>query len=510
MGFTLGTFRAAGATGWSVFSNPSRIVYVDNTRPDDSGDGFSHATAKKTLTGVSGGLSLLRDGFADWLLLKMGGTWTEVFHIDLNGASLTDRMLWSSYDPAFPGEFDPIGSSLARPIIKPNTSQGNAIELGIGGNYLGIVGLDLYCHDRDPASGTYSPSTVDSAVAGIWGTVGLDGLLIEDCLVRYFNYNVSIQGQSGGSVTNFVFRRNVIIDAYGVNDSITNYQSQGAFLYNCDYPLIEENIFDHNGWNTADLNYSAMIFNHNLYVQYTNTYPTIRGNVFARDASGCQFRAGGVVDDNFFVGSPYSHTFGAPIAGTNYCQNNVYLEGIRTIEHFTSQVIGTGDGPQTMQSLYNGSIPMNVGSIVFDKLIVANQVDTSFGFAIAVETGFDGKFTVSNSIMFSWRHPIQNEGSTITDTNNVKDEAGANNITVPPQPFSHPTRVSADYAASISVGSSLDDLCTAWRTVSKRNWPTNLTANAVNNYFRGNFDQPLIGANDNHITTRYVHEMRSV
>ena len=58
--------------------------------------GLSQNTAVAT---IAQGLSLIRDGSADWLLLKAGDTWVnqEIGYIDFSGRSGTEPILISSY-----------------------------------------------------------------------------------------------------------------------------------------------------------------------------------------------------------------------------------------------------------------------------------------------------------------------------------------------------------------------------------------------------------------------------
>src|SRR5690606_16339245 len=64
------------ASGWTVVepSVDTRTIYVSSSAGDDSNDGLSAATAKRTIHAAK---SLLRDGSPDWLLLKRGDTFTD-------------------------------------------------------------------------------------------------------------------------------------------------------------------------------------------------------------------------------------------------------------------------------------------------------------------------------------------------------------------------------------------------------------------------------------------------
>jgi hypothetical protein len=104
------------ANGWTVFtpSADTHIIYVSSSQGNDNYSGLSVSAPVKT---ISHGLSLLRDGYPDWLLLKKGDSWTESNQIKTSGLSAIAPMVISSYDPAHPGVVNP-GTGGARPLIK--------------------------------------------------------------------------------------------------------------------------------------------------------------------------------------------------------------------------------------------------------------------------------------------------------------------------------------------------------------------------------------------------------
>jgi hypothetical protein len=89
------------ANGWTVFSPSADThkIYVSNSMGSDANDGLSENTPVQTL---AKGLSLMRDGYPDWLLLKAGDTWTgEAFdYVPSSGRSAAEPMLISSWAAA--------------------------------------------------------------------------------------------------------------------------------------------------------------------------------------------------------------------------------------------------------------------------------------------------------------------------------------------------------------------------------------------------------------------------
>jgi hypothetical protein len=276
---------------WTVFtaSADTQKVYVSSSDGNDANDGSAPEKAVKT---VAKGISLLRNGMPDWMLLKRGDVWLEALgEWNKSGRSATEPMVVMTY-----------GDQEARPVLKTGSQIG---LLAIAGplQHLAFVGLHLYAHTRDP-------ETVDFMGApggpGIQWLAPTDDLLFEDMMVQYYAIaNINLKA----SMTNVRVRRSVIVDAYDVSD-----HAQGVYVENVTGVTIEENVFDHNGWNTnPGLMGQAIptLYNNNLYVQSNCNDVTIRGNLSTRAASyGIQARAGGVVTGNLVLDNPVGISFG--------------------------------------------------------------------------------------------------------------------------------------------------------------------------------------------------------
>lgn len=276
---------------WTEFkeSADTQKVYVSSSDGNDANDGSAPDKAVKT---IAKGVSLLRDGMPDWMLLKRGDVWLEPLgEWKKSGKSATEPMVVMTY-----------GDQITRPILK--TGSQSALVAIVGPlQHLAFVGLHLYAHTRDP-------ETVDFMGApggpGIQWLANSDDLLFEDLVVQYYGTaNINLKA----SMSNVRVRRSVIVDAYDVSDN-----AQGLYVENVTGVLIEENLFDHNGWNT---NPGLMglakptTYNHNLYVQSNCADVTIRGNVSTRAAShGIQARAGGSVTGNLVLDNPVGISFG--------------------------------------------------------------------------------------------------------------------------------------------------------------------------------------------------------
>jgi hypothetical protein len=463
------------ANGWTIFtaSSDTRIVYVSSSSGSDStgvvGD-VNHPY--KT---IATGLSLLRPGYPDWLLLKKGDTWVESNQLTKSGRSPAEPMLISSYGTG------------ARPLINVEntvtTNNGFLTCCGkFGGNYTAIVGLELYAYRRDPNSLNYDAAHAGYQLTGINFMDPISWLLIEDCKLSFFSDNIMISGDGNPNPsTGVTIRRSVITNSFINSETL---HSQGLLISGSTLTTLEENFFDHNGWNELFvISPTQLQFNHNMYLQ---TGPnTVRGNIFSNDASGSQMRAGGTLENNLWVHNPYAHNFGMPNAAPSYVTSNVYLEGV---DMPTSPPAGYGWGFNVFSN-YAGH-DYNVGTVTIANNIIANSFSAN-GFGISLDSGTHGN-TVTNNIIFNWRVPIDNQSTGNTVSNNQLDTVGTNNNpggTAPAEPFPNPTRSVGGYYATLGLGGTglLSDFLSAARRQRKDNWSPALTAAAVNDYIRAGF-----------------------
>ncbi|MDA8020740.1 MAG: right-handed parallel beta-helix repeat-containing protein [Thermoanaerobaculia bacterium] len=279
------------ADGWTEFtevtSGPrtTRTIYVSSSQGSDSNDGLSSATPKATL---AAGMSLVRDGYPDRLLLRRGDVWEDQrFSINRSGLSPEGPLRIASY-----------GTAAARPIVRSGIESGVVFSFGEVTDFIAIQDIDFAAHRRDPAHPSYDPN-VDyfDDNAGISAThSGGTFLLVEGCRFRWYSSGIVIQSFGAGLQSDVAIRRNVIIDSYGVSAF-----SQGLYAYRTQHLLIEENVFDVNGHLPA-AGVEGSIFDHSVYLQNESVGPgtVVRGNIFSR-GDGIQMREGGLAEDNLFI-----------------------------------------------------------------------------------------------------------------------------------------------------------------------------------------------------------------
>ena len=297
------------ANGWTTFtpSADTHIIYVSSSTGRDSNNGLSENAAVAT---IHKGLSRIRNGSADWLLLKAGDTWVsqEFGYLEFSGRSGTEPILISSYGTG------------ARPLIETG-SNGSGAAIGsikTYGSNVAIVGIDFYAYTRDPSNPSFAGPGPDQY--GMRFVSQANNLLIEDCKFSFYNVS-TIEGNFG----NVILRRNVIADNYGAAS-----HSQGLYVDHVANLVVEQNLFDHNGWNSSVSGAIPTIFNHNLYIQTTNGPAKVIGNIFANASShGAQVRSGGTVIDNLFVRNPIGLVIGTSGGGgsASTVSSNAFLEG---------------------------------------------------------------------------------------------------------------------------------------------------------------------------------------
>ncbi len=452
----------AGADGWTVItpSADSRIIYVSSSQGSDTNSGLS---ASAPVEMIAKGVSLLRDGYPDWLLVKRGdtfttsappGTFSMVALLNKSGRSATEPLVLSAY------------GSGPRPILDTPIG-GRAITVGSLCSHVSVLGIECTSSQRNPQSPNYIDNGAETAGYFLTSS-GNDGFLIEDCKFSYFKDNVNIQGTNGGIVHNVSFRRNVVVNAYSSGGG----HSQGIYIAGVENLLLEDNLFDHNGWNEYVSGSGPTIFNHNVYMQYDCSGSiAVRGNISANASShGMQIRPGGIVSGNLFVHNPIGLLWGngSGYAESGEVRGNVVLEGsnidINTPRGFGIDIVNSA----------NMASP-----VLADGNIIAHIASTSSS-AHAISLNQTVGAIVSNSIIYQWLGGIQQTNTTNTTlTNNIIDGPG----------YPDPNRSVGSYNASLGGASTTNAFLAVCEQQSRQDWDPRYTAAAVIGYIRTGFGQ---------------------
>tara|TARA_B110000503_G_scaffold103004_1_gene153813 strand:+ start:5907 stop:7850 length:1944 start_codon:yes stop_codon:yes gene_type:complete len=274
------------SSGWSILtpSEDSRLIYVSSSAGDDETAEYyaprdiSDIQAPgliKPFKTVHAALDQVRDDYPDWILLLRGDTWELADRVALkSGRSVTERSVITAY-----------GDSGGRPLLKSNESE--ILRIWADVSYVAIVGLGLKAHKRDPESLDFSGwgNVVDSIGLHIYSPEGtvMGSVLIEGNYFNFFTKGINVQG--GGSHHDIVVRRNIVRNSYSEKA-----HAQGMYASHASV-LLEENIFDHNGWykkqegsGNEEAEGQATMFNHNTYFSEA-FHSKFIGNIFLRSSS---------------------------------------------------------------------------------------------------------------------------------------------------------------------------------------------------------------------------------
>jgi len=367
------------ANGWTNLtpSPDTRTIYVSSSTGSDANNGLSSSTPLQTIAKAK---SLMRDGMPDWLLLKRGDTWHESLGVwTLSGRSADQPLLVSSY------------GSGARPILATGSDSG--LDTQGDANSVAFIGLDFYADTRDPNSPDYDP-TVDPNQTGFRWLAPTNSLLIEDCNFSFYGTNIILQ-QYGGPIQNVTLRRNNILDSYS-----TTVHSQGLYAYGIQGLRIEDNLFDHNGWNEQIPGAEATVFNHNIYLSSGNTDTVITGNVIAdASATGIKAGSGGDIQDNLFLRNPIGISYGTlteidPNGTWGDISGNVFLDG--------RDIAGSPRG----YAIAIGNIAPGKGTSIHDNIFAHDTQLANPAIIVSPDKITRGvgvnDLTIANNIVYNW------------------------------------------------------------------------------------------------------------
>jgi hypothetical protein len=521
--------------GWTVFTanSQTRKVYVSSSGGQDSNNGLSESSPKRT---IAAGKELLRNGSPDWLLLKCGDTWTEsIGKWGLSGRSATEPILIGSYGTG------------ARPFLRTGISPGIITDWHTNPNYVAIVGLHMLPHLYDGSNAN---------VKGIEWLRHTDSLLIENCFIERYTTNIVIQGTnesvptSGTRHKSVRIRRNILVDSFNCNNSGSGgaNTSQAIYAYGVDGLLIEENVMDHNGWIDGIPGSIPTWVRHNGYIANGNTGVVLRGNIIA-SSDGVMMRSGGLVEENLYLQNYNAILYGLgiepePAGVTGTIRRNVVLDGRdygdgngnplpgglcidignvvnstvegnifahnttgtgprpiqihdahgagswRVIENttFSNNIIydwggnlidiQTAEGGQSQQPVnlqFTGNTLQGSGA---DGILVAHSVPASVPGVSAGENKFFSTRAASEWFRIGGRNQdLAQWKLQVRDTTSAARQVQ----------FPDPNRTIASYGATIGKTPSLAAFLAEARLQSKANWRPAYTAAAVNAYIRAGF-----------------------
>ena len=440
--------------GWTILtpSIDSRVIYVSSSSGDDSNDGLSVGAPKKTLSNAVG---KLRDGYPDQLRLKRGDRWAgETLQSVrlLSGRSFDERLVVGAYGDG------------PRPILDVRSE---AYDLdGSTTSNLVFVGIDFYAGVRDPSSVDWPGIDALSNFNGLRLVGSGENILIEDCRFRFFGDAIIVEGFGSGDprFRNFSIRRSIVQHSWlpgsysDPENKVTI--SNGMYVTGTDGILIEECLFDQNGYLDSVPNAGPNMFNHNIYLQYTNSGTLVRGNFITRaSAHGIQMRSLGLCEDTFFAQNAVNVNFTGVSPPTHEFTDAIGRYNV--IEEGTLMDPANSDWPRS-SAVWAMHIEFDRHAI-WTRNIIANRTDNGVNsaFHIAATASAD----LIDNIVYEW------DSSYDTVNPNWID----------------PERSAGSYYASLGGVPSLDAFIGTAAERGALEWDEAYTAYAVNAYIRDGF-----------------------
>jgi hypothetical protein len=290
------------AAEWTDFplATGARAVYVSSSEGNDSNDGLTVATPKRTITGtrsptpnnpnnvIPGGFSVVRNGMGDQLLLRRGDTFAETAYFVWNKSGLST---------AYPALLAAYGTG-PRPVIERFDDVGLSISPVTGPTvrYLAVTGIHFRASKRDWNSPNFvsvqgRPAIVIAAgMNPVYPIV--EDVLIEDCRIEFHAGGISMTGVQLGAIRNIRINRNVISDIYAVAHAYTT----AIYASNVTGLTLTENLID-------GVQRTAMAagvpevddtpFCHSVYVQSDSRDVVLEQNIIANAFDGGMMRPGG-------------------------------------------------------------------------------------------------------------------------------------------------------------------------------------------------------------------------
>jgi hypothetical protein len=456
------------ANGWPTVpsSFDSRTIYVSSSTGKDSNLG---RTPEMPVATIAAGLARLRNGYPDHLLLKAGDIFVNQSfgYLKVSGRSVSAPMVFGSY-----------GTGPA-PVVETNPEINYGIAIGSlpkrGGNFVIIEGIDFYSYTRDPHNAAYAgPGTSDLGTFFVnpntWVT------LVGNKFSYYTTGVIFNSGSGNASSSNVTLYRNIVVDSWSATS-----HSQGLYVSGVGNLVVEQNLFDHNGWNESIPGAEATIFNRNVYLQSNNGAVTFVDNISANSSSeGIQARSGGTISGNLFLANSAGiyvgenpGTSSAPVSTLTsaIASGNVILDS--TSIRSSSGPLPRGQGINVFNA--SGSGIQIIGNIIANP--IGSPVNQTGIFLNGNVTGINA----TNNVIFGVARPIVDSGVGNATSPNAINLAG----------YVNPRVSAGSYNASLGGSDSLAAFLTEVRKQSKDNWRAQYTAKAVIHYIGAGFDLGL-------------------
>jgi hypothetical protein len=279
---------ALAGTPTTTTSPDPVFAYVSSSQGLDSNSGLSPNAPKRTL---AAGYALLRNQSTDRMLLRRGDIWwNEQPHV-------TDASWFksgvSAERPIVLGDY---GNHPRRPVVMaPVDGPAIRFQTGAGLSFVRVEDIEFIAQRNS----TNSPNGI------VWWVAG-GSLTVDNCKVQGFVNNINIDAPSPMSAQGFRVERCQVLDSFAGPSG----HSQGIYVTNVRDVIIDQCVFDKNGYRLPDR--APTMFNHNIYLDQDATDIIVQDSIVARgSATGIQLR-GQRMDAyrNLVLGNPLGITVG--------------------------------------------------------------------------------------------------------------------------------------------------------------------------------------------------------
>lgn len=363
-------------------SSDSNVIYVSSSEGNDSNDGLSPQTSKKTL---SEGYALLRAGYPDWLLLKRGDVWENEYLGNSEG--IWEKSGRSVLEPMVVGSY---GYLVQRPVLKIGNDTGwkDGVEEI---NYLSINGIRFYSHTRDKTSPEYLSSEGGKAIDR---TSKGDFFLLQDNRFDYAGVYLDIVS---GELNNLTMRANSVYNNYPISDEY----SYGLFISGIINSRISFGVLDNNGGDSDRGN--------NVYITNKSANLTLdsllisRGSVGLRTDSPITRIVSNVFVENQIDLFQKLVSPGADSSGSSISQN-IFIGKKR-------------EGPENSASIFLETINSSHELVITGNIFSDNSNSKTIIFN--GENGIIRNLNINENIIYNWKNQIEFRGIPLENLFNI-------------------------------------------------------------------------------------------